>query len=187
MPSGRKSPGCSRHTLSSQRSRETPRTRPVLWARSARPMTSITAMDTFLLGVYAPCDIPGRYTYVGGSTTGGAVIYDNGNFLFSHHATDPAGGKLCNAFDLVRLHKFSEQDDDAAPGTPTNRLPSYVAMVRTGRAGQTCLNACSIRRDTRTLQRILRTIRLKTKTRTGSVSCRSLEQPAYLLRPWTIF
>lgn len=85
-------------------------------------------MDTFLPGEYVPCDIPGRYTFAGGSTTGGAVIYDNGNFLYSHHATDPAGGKLCNSFDLVRLHKFSAEDDNAAPGTPTNRLPSYTAM-----------------------------------------------------------
>ena len=87
------------------------------------------AMDTYLLGTYTPCDhMPGRYTFTGGSTAGGAVIYDDGAFLFSHHATDPAGGRLVNAFDLVRLHRFGEQDDDAAPGTPTNRLPSYVAM-----------------------------------------------------------
>ena len=33
------------------------------------------------------------------------VVYDN-KLAFSHHATDVAGGKLCNAFDLVRLHKF---------------------------------------------------------------------------------
>ena len=31
------------------------------------------AMDTFLLGVYEPVDnMPDRYTYTGGSTTGGA-------------------------------------------------------------------------------------------------------------------
>ena len=87
------------------------------------------AMDTFLPGEYEPCaDSSGRYTFTGGSTVGGAVIYDNGNFLYSHHATDPAGGKLVNAFDLVRLHKFSELDDEAKPDTPTNKLPSYAAM-----------------------------------------------------------
>src|SRR5690606_30358749 len=47
---------------------------------------------------------------------------------YSHHATDPCSGRLVNAFDLVRLHKFGDQDDEAAPGTPTNRLPSYTAM-----------------------------------------------------------
>lgn len=87
------------------------------------------AMDSFLFGVYSPCDDgSGRFTFTGGSTTGGAIVYDNGNFLYSHHATDPAGGKLCNAFDLVRLHKFSELDDEAKPETPTNKLPSFTAM-----------------------------------------------------------
>lgn len=87
------------------------------------------AIAAFLPGVYEPVDsMPGRLTFTGGSTTGGAVLYDNGKFLYSHHATDPCGGRLVNAFDLVRLHRFEEQDDSAAPGTPTNRLPSYTAM-----------------------------------------------------------
>lgn len=87
------------------------------------------AMDTFLEGIYAPVDNSrGRYTYLGGSTTGGAVIYDNGLFLYSHHSTDPCCGKLVNAFDMVRLHKFGDMDDEAEPNTPTNRLPSYTAM-----------------------------------------------------------
>lgn len=87
------------------------------------------AMDELLPGIYAPVDnTDDRYTYLGGSTTGGAVIYDNGRFLYSHHATDPCGGKLVNAFDLVRIHKFGDRDDEAQPGTPTNRLPSYQAM-----------------------------------------------------------
>jgi predicted P-loop ATPase len=87
------------------------------------------AMDTFLDGIYAPVDDSrGRYTYLGGSTTGGAVVYDNGMFLYSHHSTDPCCGRLVNAFDLVRLHKFGDLDDGADPNTPTNRLPSYTAM-----------------------------------------------------------
>lgn len=93
-----------------------------------------SAMETFLPGIYDPVDtMPGRFTFTGGSTTGGAVLYDNGKFLFSHHATDPCGGKLVNAFDLVRLHKFDDQDDEAAAGTPTNRLPSYTAMCEIAR------------------------------------------------------
>ncbi len=71
-----------------------------------------------------------RFTYSGGSTTGGAVVYGDGQFLYSHHATDPAGGKLCNAFDLARLHLFGNMDDTAKPDTPTNKLPSYVEMCR---------------------------------------------------------
>lgn len=92
---------------------------------------SITAaMEKFLPGIYEQCDnAADRYTFTGGSTTGGAVLYDNDKFLFSHHATDPCGGKLVNAFDLVRLHCFGDLDDEAEPGTPTVRLPSYTAMT----------------------------------------------------------
>ena len=86
------------------------------------------AMDKFLPGVYEETDTPGRYTFTGGSTTGGAVLYDGGKFLYSHHATDPCGGKLVNAFDLVRLHCFGDKDDEAAHGARGNGLPSYGAM-----------------------------------------------------------
>ncbi len=87
------------------------------------------AMDELLPGIYEPVDtMPGRYTYLGGSTTGGAVLYDNGKFLYSHHSTDPCSGRLVNAFDLVRLHRFSDKDDEAQQGTPTGKLPSYQAM-----------------------------------------------------------
>lgn len=87
------------------------------------------AIEAYLPGVYEPVDgMEDRLTYTGGSTTGGAVLYDDGKFLYSHHATDPAGGRLVNAFDLVRLHKFGDEDDTAEAGTPTIRLPSYTAM-----------------------------------------------------------
>lgn len=84
------------------------------------------AIELYLDGVYEDAG-PGRYTYVNGSTAGGLVIYDD-KFAFSHHGTDPVGGKLCNAFDLVRLHKFGVHDEDATDGTPVNRLPSYKMM-----------------------------------------------------------
>lgn len=87
------------------------------------------AMDELIPGIYEEADaMPGRYTYIDGSTTGGAVLYEDGKFLYSHHATDPCSGKLVNAFDLVRLHKFADKDDDAQYGTPTIKLPSYTAM-----------------------------------------------------------
>jgi predicted P-loop ATPase len=89
-----------------------------------------SAIDTFLPGVYTGTDDgSGRYTFVGGSTVGGAVIYDDGLFLYSHHATDPCSGRLVNAFDLVRLHKYGELDDEAKPDTPVNKLPSFTQMA----------------------------------------------------------
>ena len=50
----------------------------------------------------------------------GVIVY-NDKFAYSHHATDPACGKLCNAFDLVRIHKFSYLDKDE---TDSEKLPS---------------------------------------------------------------
>ena len=84
------------------------------------------AIGKFLADVYEPCGM-NRYTYKEGSTSAGAIVYDD-KFLYSHHSTDPAGGKLLNAFDLVRIHKYRNLDEDAAEGTPTGRLPSYKAM-----------------------------------------------------------
>ncbi|MEG1426182.1 MAG: virulence-associated E family protein [Oscillospiraceae bacterium] len=90
----------------------------------------ISAMETFIPGVYLPTPAPDRFSFAGGSTTGGAVVYDNGKYLYSHHATDPAGGRLCNAFDLTRLHIYGALDDDAKDNTPTNKLPSFMAMCK---------------------------------------------------------
>lgn len=84
------------------------------------------AIETFLADVYAPCG-EGRYTYLAGSTTGGLVLYED-RFAYSHHSTDPAGGRLCNAFDLVRIHLFGALDEDSDAATPANKLPSFVKM-----------------------------------------------------------
>lgn len=86
------------------------------------------AIETFLSDVYEQHS-SGRYTYKAGSTTGGLVLYEDGKFAYSHHGTDPVGGRLVNAFDLVRIHKFGKLDDDAKEGTPVVRLPSYTAMA----------------------------------------------------------
>ncbi len=95
---------------------------------------SITqAMAAFIPGMYEETAIPGRYTYTGGSTQGGAVVYDGDLFLYSHHATDPCSGLLVNAFDMVRLHMFGDQDAEAKEGTPNNKLPSFMAMSRLAR------------------------------------------------------
>lgn len=90
---------------------------------------SITqAMDKFIPGMYEETSIPGRYTYTGGSTSGGAIVYDGDLFLYSHHATDPCSGQLVNAFDLVRLHRYGDLDNDAKEGTPVSKMPSFMEM-----------------------------------------------------------
>lgn len=89
---------------------------------------SITeAIGEFLDDVYVPGADETRYTYAEGSTTGGVVIYED-KFSFSHHGTDPTSGVLCNAFDLVRINKFVELDENVKEDTPVNRLPSFTKM-----------------------------------------------------------
>lgn len=116
-----------RHKLAKQ---EDPTAKTGIIGAFCREYTVPDAMDKFLPGEYLPTDDPTRYTYAGGSTTGGAIIYQDGLFLYSHHATDPCSGRLVNAFDLVRLHKFNNKDAEVDPSTPINRLPSFEAMTK---------------------------------------------------------
>ena len=92
-----------RHTAGKQ---EDPTEKRGIIGAFCRAHTITDVLDTLLKDVYHPSMEDSRYTYVGGSTTGGLVIYDD-KYAYSHHATDPAGGKLCNAFDLVRWHLFT--------------------------------------------------------------------------------
>ena len=87
------------------------------------------AVAKFLPDIYK-AERDGRYTFVNGSTFGGMITYDNGNFAYSHHGTDPASGRLCNSFDLVRIHKFGHLDEKADADTPAIKLPSYQAMQK---------------------------------------------------------
>lgn len=73
-----------------------------------RTYTIQEAIATFLSDVYEPAG-EDRYTYINGSTAAGLIVYDD-KFAYSHHGTDPAGGRLCNAFDLVRIHKYGHLD-----------------------------------------------------------------------------
>lgn len=122
-------PGEAQHFNRNHKRQQCPREKGGLVGAFCRVYDVPGAMEAFLPGTYGPCG-ENRYTYTGGSTTGGAVLYDNGDFLFSHHATDPAGGRLCNAFDLVRIHKFGHLDEGARPDTPGHKLPSNVEMLK---------------------------------------------------------
>lgn len=99
---------------------------------------SITeAIAKFLPGVYTPTAKEDRYTYAAGSTAAGLVVYDGDVFAYSNHSTDPAGGQLCNAFDLVRLHKFGHLDDGHEDKSGKD-APSYKAMADVARDDEGC-------------------------------------------------
>lgn len=105
-----------------------PTTKPGIIGAFCRTYDIYSAMEEFIPRAYDATDDDNRFTYLQGSTTGGAIVYEDGKFLFSHHATDPCGGQLVNSWDLVRLHKFGELDEEAAEGTPVATLPSTTAM-----------------------------------------------------------
>lgn len=107
---------------------EDPLTKKGIIGAFCRTYSITEAIEEFLSDVYVPGKDDTRYTYAEGSTTGGVVIYDD-KFSYSHHGTDPASNILCNAFDLVRIHRFGELDVDAKEGTPANRLPSFTKMT----------------------------------------------------------
>ena len=107
---------------------EDPTTKQGLVGAFCKTYSITDAMDHFIPGMYEETSIPYRFTYTGGSTSGGAIVYDGNLFMYSHHATDPCSGQLVNAFDLVRLHMFGDRDNAAAEGTPVSRMPSYMAM-----------------------------------------------------------
>lgn len=83
------------------------------------------AIETFLSDIYQPSVMPERYDYTLADSTAGVVTY-SGKYAYSHHATDPACGYLCNAFDLVRIHRFGDLDEGA---DEKRQLPSVKAML----------------------------------------------------------
>lgn len=98
------------------------------WCR-AWPIEDLIA--EFLSDIYVPGDSGSakpRYTYTGGSASNGAVVEDDGRFLYSHHGTDPVGEQLVNAWDLYRIHMFGKLDDKVNPDTPIMEWPSSKRM-----------------------------------------------------------
>lgn len=92
-----------------------------------RAYTIQEAIEEFLPHIYEKVG-ENRYTYLKGSTAAGAVVYED-KFLYSNHGTDPAGGRLCNAFDLVRIHLFGEKDIDGNYKNDKDK-PSFKAMEK---------------------------------------------------------
>lgn len=108
---------------------EDPRMKRSIVGAFCRTYTIHEAIAAFLSDVYEPTALPDRYTYKGGSTAAGAIVYD-GMFIYSNHATDPISCQLCNAFDMVRLHLYGGLDGDKDEYTPAGSKPSYLAMKR---------------------------------------------------------
>lgn len=100
------------------------------------------AIDAFLSDVYTEGN-HGRYTYTAGSTADGAVLYNDGAFLYSHHGTDPCGGQLVNAFDLVRIHLFGDLDAEGDGETEITKRASYKRMCEFAAADEGVMKAAA--------------------------------------------
>ena len=94
-----------------------------------RAYTVQDAIAEFLSDVYTPSTLTGRYDYIPADSVAGVVVYDD-KYAYSHHATDPACGKLCNSFDLVRIHKFGHLDSD---DSGSEKSPSFKEMAELAR------------------------------------------------------
>ena len=90
-----------------------------------RAYTITEAIEQYLPEIYLPTDKEDRWTYTGGSTSGGMIVYDD-LFAYSHHSTDPIqGNHVYNAYDLVRIHLFGKLDkrtDSKVSVTEMNKL-----------------------------------------------------------------
>ena len=113
-----------RHTAGKQ---EDPTEKRGIIGAFCRAHTVTDVLTHILSDRYTPTEQDDRYTFIGGSTTGGLVVYDD-KYAFSHHATDPAGGKLCNAFDLVRWHLFTPGGTAPDGSSVGNEASSMSAM-----------------------------------------------------------
>ncbi len=107
-----------------------PETKKGIVGAFCRSFTISEVISKYLPEVYTST-VENRYTYCQGTTASGMIVYDD-KFAFSHHGTDPSSGILCNAFDLVRIHKFGQLDKD--PNEKGVKSKSYSAMVDFARA-----------------------------------------------------
>ena len=61
-----------------------------------------------------------RWKYIHAESGGGVCVYPDG-YVYSNHASDPAGGRALSMFDLVAMHKFADLDEEA--DTPLKVAP----------------------------------------------------------------
>lgn len=118
---------------------ENPRTKKGIVGAFCRAYSVEEAIDKFLPDIYAPGDEDSgkpRYTFLLGSTTNGVVVEDDGDFIYSHHSTDPCGELLCNAFDMVRLHLYADEDKESDLDATPGKRPSFKLMVELGEEDQ---------------------------------------------------
>lgn len=105
---------CNKRIVSECEKQQNPREKEGMIGAFCRVYDIHEVIEKFLSDVYENTDSFDRYTYIKGSSSCGVVVYSDGDFAYSHHSTDPTCNKLCNSFDLVRLHKFYKGDEESS-------------------------------------------------------------------------
>lgn len=82
-----------------------------IFNRTYYPVTLV--LEKYLSDVYEPTDNPNRWHLIASSSMAGVEVIED-KFIYSHHAKDPAYLHLCNAFDIVRMHRFGDLEDKAS-------------------------------------------------------------------------
>ena len=93
--------------ISTDAERQDPTLKQDIVGAFCRAFTITETLHTFLAEQYVSTGVSNRYTYTGGTTAGGGVVYKD-LWFYSHHSTDPVQGRLLNAFELVQLHYFGD-------------------------------------------------------------------------------
>lgn len=113
-----------------QMTREDPREKRGIIGTFCRAYDILRVLDELLPGVYEPTNADDRFTYAGGTTSGGARLYLTPDgfpaFLHSEHDHDPARGQHV-AWDLVRLHLGY---DDTRMEAYARELPDIAEALR---------------------------------------------------------
>lgn len=112
-----------------EQQRTDPRDIPGIVGAFCRIYSVERAIARYIPKVYAPYDpLRGKWSFTGGSSQGGASLLDAGLYLYSFHTSDPCAKRICNAFDMVRIHLFGDLDEGTQhTGTP-DQYPSYQAF-----------------------------------------------------------
>jgi P4 family phage/plasmid primase-like protien len=109
------------------REAENPLTKPGVIGAFNRTFDIHAAIERFDLP-YESTDHENRYRPVDATGPAGAVVYDD-VFLYSHHESDAVGQQNVNAWDLVRIHKYGDEDSGDFSGVPSMQRPSSKQMV----------------------------------------------------------
>ena len=88
-----------------------------------------SALEKFLPEVYAPTDHDGRWDYIPSDSTAGVAIYDD-RFVYSHHTTDPACGKLDADFLGYSAQNGNDQEPPADEPAAAEPDPNWPAKLR---------------------------------------------------------